>query len=245
MPRSFPSRYRETGFEKFHKDVTRTIAICSDEKTFEIYADGTLEITKPGFNLPLRSNYREPAWLVLGNSPTGESPWRGDLLSLFIYSKALLLAEIASPGIEPVVRYRFSEGSGTKCRGGVNSRHDLFIPTVFRAPAKQVLATPWRVQQYNRSFWKDVFVNILGFIPFGFFMCAWLRKDGERNRPSVTVMVVLMGTGISLFIELLQVYLPTRDSSLTDLMNNILGTYIGVWLFRRDRKCIKIPGTSS
>ena len=75
-------------------------------------------------------------------------------------------------------------------------------------------------------------VNILGFIPFGFTVSAWLRKDGGRKRMPVTVLVVLAGAGISLLIELLQVYLPTRDSSLTDFMNNTLGAYIGAWLFR-------------
>ena len=31
-------------------------------------------------------------------------------------------------------------------------------------------------------------------------------------------IALLLGAGISLFIELLQVYLPTRDSSLTDVI---------------------------
>jgi VanZ family protein len=60
-----------------------------------------------------------------------------------------------------------------------------------------------------------------------------MRRDGERKRLPVEFMVVLTGAGISLLIELLQVYLPTRDSSLTDLGNNTLGTYIGAWLCRR------------
>ena len=77
-----------------------------------------------------------------------------------------------------------------------------------------------------------MFVNILGFIPFGFAVYAWARKDGVRKDTSVMVIAILLGAGISLFIELLQVYLPTRDSSLTDVLNNILGTYIGARLFR-------------
>ena len=46
---------------------------------------------------------------------------------------------------------------------------------------------------------------------------------------------LLLGAGISLFIELLQVYLPTRDSSLTDVITNVLGTYIGARLFQEAR----------
>ncbi len=43
----------------------------------------------------------------------------------------------------------------------------------------------------------------------------------------VVVLAVLVGFGVSLAIELLQAYLPSRDSSLRDLITNVLGTAIG------------------
>ena len=186
-----------------------------------------------GFGFSLLSGNRVPARLILGNSPAGDSPWSGDLLSLSFYPEALSPEEIRTAGIDPVVRYRFSEGGGKVCSGGGDPRHDLFIPPVFRAPAKRALVPPWKVYAFNLSFWKDAAVNILGFIPLGFILCIWMRKNGGRKRLPVPFLVVLTGAGISLLIELLQVYLPTRDSSLTDLGNNTLGTYIGAWLCRR------------
>jgi VanZ family protein len=230
--RAYYLEYQETEVGNFRKGAKQSILLSSGATGLTVYAEGKPVFTRPGFGFSLLSGNRDPAWLLLGNSPSGESPWRGDLLSLSFYAGALSPEEIATPGIDPLVHYLFSEGSGTVCRGGVDPRYDLFIPPVFRAPMKPVLAPPWKVQENDLSFWVDVAVNILGFIPFGFTLSAWRRKDGGRKRLPVMVLVVLAGAGISLLIELLQVYLPTRDSSLTDFMNNTLGTYIGAWLFR-------------
>jgi VanZ family protein len=139
------------------------------------------------------------------------------------------------PGDAPVIQYGFTEETGAVCRGGADSRYDLVVPSVFQAPKKGILFPPWRVQKFDRSFWKDMFVNILGFIPFGFAVYAWAHKSGERKGVVAMGIALLLGAGISLFIELLQVYLPTRDSSLTDVMNNVLGTYIGARLFQATR----------
>ena len=236
--RFFHLQYRETDVVGLQKDVKRSIVVRSDTDGLTLFVDEDPVRTRPGFDFSLLSDRRGPVWMILGNSPAGESPWRGDLLSLFFYPKALSPGEIEFRGTAPVIRYDFSEGSGAVCRGGADPRYDLFIPPVFQAPKKGVLVPPWRVEMYNRSFWKDVFVNILGFIPFGFAVYAWARKDGGRKNATVTGIALLLGAGISLFIELLQVHLPTRDSSLTDVLNNILGTYIGARLFRTTHRIL-------
>jgi len=227
-------RYRETAAAGLQSDVTRTIAIRSDVDSLTIFVDGSPARTAHGVSFFLLPDKREPAWISLGNSPNGKAPWHGELRSLSFFSGALSPWNIAV-GPLPVVIYRFTEGTGTICRGSVDPRHGLVIPPVFRAPAKGILTPPWRIERCNLSFWKDVAVNILGFIPFGFFVFACLSKGEKKVVPSITVVVVMLGAGISLSIELLQVYLPTRDSSFMDFMNNILGTYIGVWLFRKEQ----------
>jgi VanZ family protein len=230
--RLFHLRYRETGAGGLQKDVTRSIVVRSENRVPTLFVDGAPARTMSGVDFPLPSDKRGPARMILGNSPSGESPWNGDLLSLAFYRKALSPAELASGEAAPVLRYDFSERSGTVCRGGSDPRYDIVIPSLFRAPEKGVLAPPWRIQEYNRSFWKDVLVNILGFVPFGFAVYAWLRKNVERKETGAMGIALLLGAGISLFIELLQVRLPTRDSSLTDVTNNVFGTYIGARLFR-------------
>lgn len=43
---------------------------------------------------------------------------------------------------------------------------------------------------------------------------------------------VLLGTLFSLAIEIVQFYIPTRDSGTTDILTNTLGTVIGITLYR-------------
>jgi VanZ family protein len=231
----FHLRNREIGAGGLQKDVTHSIVVRSDINILTLFVDGVPAKTRSGVTFSLLSGNRVPAWMILGTSPTGENPWRGDLLSLSFYPKALSPGDIESREIPPIIHYGFSEGAGAVCRSGADSRYNLVIPSLFRAPKKRLLVPPWRVQKFDRSFWKDVIVNILGFITFGFAVFGWMHKHGARKISMAMGTALLLGAGISLLIELLQLYLPTRDSSLTDVINNVLGTYIGARLFQAAR----------
>jgi len=65
-----------------------------------------------------------------------------------------------------------------------------------------------------------------GFVPLGFFFTAYFSLVRPIRRPRV--MVLLFGLTLSLFIEITQYFLPTRASSMTDVITNTLGTAIGV-----------------
>jgi glycopeptide antibiotics resistance protein len=94
-----------------------------------------------------------------------------------------------------------------------------------------ILVPPWKDFSLSRSYFMDVLTNILGFIPFGFFFSAylWLRKPSSIYQ--ILLTSVLLAACISLSIELIQVYLPTRASQLTDAITNIFGAFLGGILF--------------
>jgi len=88
---------------------------------------------------------------------------------------------------------------------------------------------PWDEFQPSWSYWKNVMINIGGFVPLGFFFCAYLVSVRRMNR--AVLATIVLGGVVSLTIEVLQAFLPTRDSGMTDLITNTLGTVIGTALY--------------
>lgn len=83
------------------------------------------------------------------------------------------------------------------------------------------LTAPW-----PRYFtWGDIWLNVLGFMPFGF---AWMLLRRNPTHPLRRVFCVwLAGTLLSFAIETTQNYLPTRVASNIDLATNSAGALLG------------------
>ena len=85
----------------------------------------------------------------------------------------------------------------------------------------------------------DIFLNILLFIPFGFALGTKLRSRGKSWR-SALLYTWLAGALLSYGIELVQLYIPARDSGWEDVFTNSAGSAVGciassllaTWLFR-------------
>src|SRR5262249_26222314 len=117
----------------------------------------------------------------------------------------------------------------------VTSGPDLVIPERFVLVDQPMLQSPWTELRWTWGYLRDVMVNIAGFIPLGFFLYAcWL----ERQWPQPMIAAVLICTATSLAIELIQAYLPTRNSGVTDLFTNTFGTYLGAMSYRFLRRAI-------
>jgi VanZ family protein len=102
----------------------------------------------------------------------------------------------------------------------------LFPFTDWRTPDSELFAFlfawPHAVER------ADIVQNVLAYAPLGLFIVLW-RKRVRSLAPPVVVALVCGGL-LSLLMEALQQYEPSRTSSLADLAMNLLGTFAGALL---------------
>jgi VanZ family protein len=215
------------------------ITITSGSEKSAMYVDGGLARSFPGTSIG-----RECAGqLVIGTSAMGQSTWRGEIKGLALYKQELTAEEVlrhyqtwttqgrpeVSPSERAIAIYLFDERAGNTVHNEVHPGIELYIPPRFALLHQQFLEPFWEEFKPGPSYWKDIAVNIVGFIPLGFFFCAYWSSVRPIKHPALTT--VLLGLAVSLTIEVLQSYLPTRDSGTTDLITNTFGTFLGVRLY--------------
>jgi len=71
----------------------------------------------------------------------------------------------------------------------------------------------------------DASINLLSYLPFGLLVTLALR--GRFSVPTSITSGFLLGLLLSVSMEYLQMYLPTRISSNMDLLSNSLGAFLG------------------
>lgn len=215
------------------------LTIASGAHGTAIYIDGTLARTAPNFRI---SNGEFAGRLILGDSPSQPDGWPGRLFGLAIYDEVLTAAEVQRhfrtwtqmdrPEISAADRniglYLFQERGGKIVHDTSGAGVNLHIPEKYVVVDKVFLEPFWKEFSMSRSYWDSIPKNIVGFVPLGFCFYAALSSRKLRRAAMATV---ILGFLVSLTIEILQAYLPTRDSGTTDLITNTLGTYVGVALW--------------
>jgi hypothetical protein len=216
------------------------VTITSGQAGAATYVNGTLAKRSPNF---VFSSQDLTGRLIVGNAPSTTYNWGGEFDGLAIYGRELSAGEVSQHYAEwtenrptdlgkiegMVALYLFNEKSGNVVHSLVASAPDLLIPDRFFVLHKQFLEPFWREFRPGWSYWKDVGINVAGFIPLGFFFCSYLSLVRKTRRPALVTVVV--GFMVSLTIEVSQAFLPTRDSGTTDLFTNTFGTALGVILF--------------
>jgi VanZ family protein len=239
-------RYRTLTTRLYIGDVFRRgkplfVTVTSKGEQASIYIDGVLAAATPKFPLSSRDFDGE---LVVGTLPRVDDCWSGVLRGLAFFDRELSPPQVlhhfetwkekgrpdVSENERAVALYLFDERSGRVIHNQVPSGLDLYIPDRYLVLDQVLLRPFWQEFRPTWSYWKDVLINIVGFVPFGFLFCAYFSLASRIKRPAL--VTILLGLTVSFIIEFLQSFLPTRDSGTTDLFTNTLGTCLGVWLYR-------------
>ena len=217
------------------------VTITSSEAGTATYADGRLVKRVANFAI---SSQDLVGQFVIGNSPTIAYSWSGQLKGLAIYDRELSAAEVSQSSADwtagshldsdkiggAAARYLFDERHGNIVRNQVDASTNLLIPERFFLLHPEFLERPWDEYRPGWSYWKNIAINVVGFIPLGFFAYAYFSQ--LRKCEQSAALTIALGFAVSLTIEVLQAFLPTRDSGMTDLITNTFGTAVGVMAFR-------------
>jgi VanZ family protein len=199
-----------------------------------IYLNGALAHSFRGY----RAANTFTGQLVFGTSPVEASTWQGELYGLAIYSSQLTPKQVldhyvnwtkqSRPEVNSEERitalYLFDERGGDVVHNTIRPGTDLYIPERYSLLHPMMLQPFWEEYKPTWGHWMDILINIVGFIPLGFVYCAYFSSRVIKHP---TIAVTVFGFAVSLVIELLQSYLPTRSSGTTDLLTNTIGTLVG------------------
>lgn len=212
------------------------VTLVSGPHGTDIHLDVQPIKSYPGVRLLRENETLEGHRVYLGNSPDLNCPWAGSVMGFTLFGKVWTSAEVMerrksgadgplpcdSGQVAAVASYRFDGLAGESIADLSGSANDLWKP-VWLVFDKQLLGLP-DGESFSGS---DVTLNLLGFVPFGFLVCLRLLATGKSSPRGCLFFAIAVGFAVSLAIELTQVWLPGRDSSLLDLTTNTVGSAIG------------------
>jgi hypothetical protein len=228
------------GSEAFYGPKEAFITVTSGQQGTAVYVDGALAARGP-LRIPKTAFTGR---ILLGDSPRQPHSWYGQIRGLAIYCAELTAGQAyrhydtwmkkGHPEVadeeRPVSIYLFDEHSGNIVHSQVKSGVNLYIPQRYAVVDKLFMEPFWQEFEMSRSFWSGVLKNIVGFVPLGFCFYPYLSA---RQGKSAALLTIVVGAIVSVTIEILQAFLPTRESGMTDIATNTLGTWMGVVFYQR------------
>lgn len=226
-------------------EAPHLLTISSATGGTDVFLDGRL--VKSSSNLSLF--YPNPSGdgrLVVGNGSSGRHPWDGALYGLALYDTALDKKEIrahfdqwraaskrfAFKGDRPAqILYRFDGSPEEVVYNQTADQYHLNVPKYFRILNKKVLTWPRISRQMHGKLARDMVINFFGFLPLGIMLCATLQRMKGMVGRHVLWIAVGLAFAFSLTLEVFQVWVPSRDSSMLDLSLNTLGAWTGAGAF--------------
>jgi len=216
------------------------ISITDGPSGTKVYVNGELVQSSPNFKISREDLSGE---FMIGSSPVAYHPWSGELLGIAVYATELDRRDLLRhyqfwtdsnrqrfpPDLRPAVAlYTFREGRGAQVQSEVAFGPTLRIPPSFSVPHKPLLQAPVEEFKRTRSYLWDMVSNVAGFIPLGVIVCSYL--SWTRTRPMAVLTATAFCGVLSFAIEVMQFFIPTRGSGITDIVTNTLGAAVGALL---------------
>ena len=197
----------------------------------------------------IRNDRALDARLLVGCLGNGSAGWRGKLKGLAILGERLDASAVAAhhervtkgdvAALQDVsgliALYDFTDlepdrpellhSAANLVRGSALGK--LEVPKVFSPLRPETFGIPQLRDMKADWFLQDLLRNIAGFIPLGFVLGLMLIRRRDAPGFVVAFQVAILGVLLSLTIESIQIALPMRSSSLSDLTLNVIGTMIG------------------
>jgi hypothetical protein len=219
----------------FKRNEIIYLTVVLGKSNMTVYANG-VQVDKNKIGLLNNLRLFDNCEMILGNSSEGKNQWFGEIYGLSVYNRSLDENDVLinynywknSNSIkksEQILLYNFKVNSENTIMNEGDLQIGLIIPGKFLLEKKVLFDQT--VKRISISSIKDIVINLLGFIPLGFFIGLFFIYLGKSNL-FVFLITCLVGFSLSLIIEYFQIYLPTRTSSIYDLVINVSGTFLGV-----------------
>lgn len=226
---------------------THLFAISSSRQGgTKLYRDGVLIKRSKALLLGMPHDRRSP-YLVLGNSVYGHNTWRGDFFGFAVFPDVLSANQIRSHFVtwkdngnlsalktdQPLLLYLFAERQGHRARDYASGKYPLIIPRNVTTLKKNFLSFEWAKIKLDKSSLTDMSLNFLGFIPLGMVLIVLFSSFTPWKRGRLVMTSIGICFFMSFFFETVQAWMPSRSSSLLDLILNTLGGSVGCGIMIR------------
>ena len=247
LVRSFRSPDGKTGVrhlyidDVFSGDRPRFLTVAIDDRETRVFVDG--KRIQRVHNLGVRCGDLQGT-LILGTATSLNDTFSGTVLGLAAYGRALDAAEAVShyqawtanqptdlkQALNADALYLFNEGTGRITRNLISDQGHILLPENYSVRRKRFLQPFWEEFSWDRAYATDLAINVVGFIPMGFCMAAFLGIVWRCRHYVAIAILVCFAT--SLVIEVLQAFMPLRYSGTTDLITNTSGGLLGAFLYQ-------------
>jgi VanZ family protein len=243
------------GIRGLVKDSATQVFLAINERELDLKVGNI----KQKRNIPkgvVTPGYFSHAYMIIGLSSSGQKPFRGELYKLALFNVAgscpdsleqnqlsgSLMATCSSAegggllkaGTKPAAFFDFSGIKYRRVFDLSGNKWYLCIPAFPRIFKYRVLQPFKIVHGDDRSLITDMVINFLGFIPFGVAAFLFFFTRSKKVIKSM-VYTIIISSFITFSIETAQIFIPTRESQISDVMLNIAGAATGALIVSASR----------